>query len=194
MTLVRAGQPAAMERLVRRYERELFLYLKRYLGEANLAEDVFQNTFLQVFVKRHAYNQEKRFKPWLYAIATNQAIDALRRIGRRPWTSLENVAPRPDGGCVASAEIGETVFGSPLDGAAREEMRERVRVSVQTLPDHLRSVVLLAYFQGMRYRDIADTLEIPVGTVKSRLFTAVRQLQQHWSADILNRQGGEHHG
>src|SRR5436190_14810128 len=78
LRLVR-GDDAGFALLVRRYEVELFCYLKRYLGDAVLAEDVFQNTFLQVYQKRDLFDKDRRFRPWLYAVATHQAIDAMRR-------------------------------------------------------------------------------------------------------------------
>src|SRR5947208_2170310 len=80
---LRAGNREVFGPLVRRYERELFGYLRRYLGDDDLADDVFQNTFLQVFLKIAQYEPGRPARPWIYAIATNQAIDALRRRGRR---------------------------------------------------------------------------------------------------------------
>ena len=87
----RAGDDAAaFESLVHRYERELFSYLRRYLGSAEMAEDVFQATFLQVHLKRENFEEGRRFRPWLYTIATNQAIDAQRRNRRHRMVSLDH--------------------------------------------------------------------------------------------------------
>src|SRR5262249_58715694 len=80
---LRAGEREVFGSLVRRYERELFGYLRRYLGDDDLADDVFQNTFVQVFLKIRQYEPGRPARPWLYAIATNQAIAALRRRNRR---------------------------------------------------------------------------------------------------------------
>src|SRR5438132_9613746 len=80
---LRAGERDVFGTLVRRYERELFGYLRRYLADDDLADDVFQNTFLQVYLKIQQYEPGRPARPWLYAIATNQAIDALRRRNRR---------------------------------------------------------------------------------------------------------------
>jgi RNA polymerase sigma-70 factor (ECF subfamily) len=84
------SDPAAFESLVRRYETELFSYLRRYLGNAEMAEDVFQATFLQVHLKREQFEEGRRFRPWLYTIATNQAIDAQRRTRRHKMASLDS--------------------------------------------------------------------------------------------------------
>lgn len=177
------GQKEAFGILVRRYERELFGYLRRYLGDCSLAEDVFQNTFLQLYVKSNQYEAGRPVRPWLYTIATNQAIDALRRNGRHQAVSLDQFREEAADGDVHS--LLETLEGrgpGPLDLAQGQERRERVRASVDRLPDFLRQVLVLAYYQGLKYREIADILGIPVGTVKSRLHAALVKLQEAWSA------------
>src|SRR5580658_6419697 len=83
------GDSGAFEELVHRYERELYSYLRRYLGDAALAEDAFQTTFLQVHLKCNQFEEGRKFRPWLYTIATNQAIDAQRRNKRHRLVSLD---------------------------------------------------------------------------------------------------------
>jgi RNA polymerase sigma-70 factor (ECF subfamily) len=176
------GETEAFGVLVRRYERELYGYLRRYLGDASLAEDVFQNTFLQVYVKSGQYEAGRPVRPWLYTIATNQAIDALRRNGRHQALSLDQHREEAGEGEVHSlVETLEAQAPGPLDAAQGQERRERVRAGVERLPDFLRQVLLLAYYQGLKYREIADILGIPVGTVKSRLHAALVKLQEAWS-------------
>ena len=180
---LREGDRSVFEILVRRYERELFGYLRRYLGDHDLADDVFQNTFVQVFVKIRQYEPGRPARPWLYAIATNQAIDALRRRNRR-------IADRPADTVSAPDEEGEPrpLFEllpasgeAPAEAAERSEQAERIRTAVSQLPELLRQAVLLVYFQGLKYQDAADILGIPVGTVKSRLHAALTKLTDEWS-------------
>src|ERR1700759_4768112 len=83
------GRTEDFDELVHRYQNELYRYLARYLGDASLAEDVFQNTFLQVHLKRGLYEDGRPVRPWLYSIATHQAVDALRKVGRHPTVSLD---------------------------------------------------------------------------------------------------------
>src|SRR5205823_7094329 len=170
----RRGHRDAFACLVRRYENELYGYLRRYLGDGTLAEDVFQNTFLQVYLKVASYEPGRPVRPWLYTIATNQAIDALRRHGRHQAVSLnqarEALSPgEPDelGGSLDAKSV------DPVDAAHAEERRLLVRAAVDGLPDFLRQVVILGYYQGLKYREIADILRIPLGTVKSRLHAAL---------------------
>jgi RNA polymerase sigma-70 factor (ECF subfamily) len=176
------GQTEAFGVLIRRYERELYGYLCRYLGDSELAEDVFQNTFLQVYVKSGQYEQGRPVRPWLYTIATHQAIDALRRNGRHQVLSLDQKRDElADGEVRTLLDLLEARGPGPSDQLQGTELRERVRASIERLPDVLKQVVLLAYYQGLKYREIAEILDIPVGTVKSRLHAALVKLQQEWS-------------
>ena len=176
------GQTEAFGVLVRRYESELHGYLRRYLGDSNLAEDVFQNTFLQLYLKSHQYEAGRPVRPWLYTIATHQAIDALRRNARHQVLSLEQKREDSGNGEIRSLLDGlESRGPAPLDNLSAQERKERVRASVDRLPDFLREVVILAYYQGLKYREIAEILDIPVGTVKSRLHAALNKLQEAWS-------------
>ena len=180
---LRAGDRDALAPLVSRYERELFGYLRRYVGDDDLADDVFQNTFVQVFLKIAQYEAGRPARPWLYTIATNQAIDALRRRNRRADRRVDlAVAPDEDGLPRPLFELTAAADAGPPDHADRAEQRELVRAAVDRLPALLRQVVLLAYFQGLKYRDIADALGIPVGTVKSRLHAALTKLTEDWTA------------
>ncbi len=182
LTRFRKGQTEAFGILVRRYERELYGYLRRYLGDASLAEDVFQNTFLQVYVKSGQYEPGRPVRPWLYTIATNQAIDAMRRNGRHQALSLDQKWDDSGAGELQSLiDTLESRGPGPSDTAESSERREWVRASVDRLPDFLRQVLVLAYYQGLKYREIADILDIPVGTVKSRLHAALVKLQEAWS-------------
>jgi RNA polymerase sigma-70 factor (ECF subfamily) len=177
---------AAFESLVHRYETELFSYLRRYLGSAEMAEDVFQATFLQVHLKKEQFEDGRRFRPWLYTIATNQAIDAQRRNRRHRMVSLDyRTGGEDDVGALVDMLAGR---GRTADEEMEdEEAREWVRTAVEELPDSLKSTLLLVYNQGLKYREAADVLGIPVGTVKSRLHSALLKLNESWDADGRER-------
>jgi RNA polymerase sigma-70 factor (ECF subfamily) len=188
----RAGDRSVFGPLVRRYERELYGYLRRYLGDDDLAADVFQNTFLAVFTKIGQYEPGRPARPWLYAIATNQAIDALRRKTRRGERTVDPLAPAAgdDGDGRPLFDLLAARERDPAELAEGAETRDRVRKAVAALPDLLRQVVILAYFQGLKYQDIADALGIPVGTVKSRLHAAVAKLAAAWEEVESNKAPG----
>ena len=188
---IRDGDREVFGPLVRRYERELFGYLRRYVGDDDLADDVFQNTFVQVFVKIAQYEPGRPARPWIYAIATNQAIDALRRRNRRADQRADAIVlPDEDGVARPLFELMASSEVAPPAQADRDEQRLLVRAAVDRLPDLLRQVVLLTYFQGMKYRDAADVLGIPVGTVKSRLHAALTKLTEEWGGDAANAEFG----
>jgi RNA polymerase sigma-70 factor, ECF subfamily len=174
------GHADVFTELVHRYERELYRYLARYLGDPSLAEDVFQNTFLQVHLKRGLFEDGRPFRPWLYAIATHQAVDSLRKVGRHPTVSLDQRvgggSRESDGGNLIDLLVGES--GGPLAELQEAERQQWVRESIARLPDALRQTLILAYHQDLKYREIAEILKIPVGTVKSRLHAALEKLQQ----------------
>jgi RNA polymerase sigma-70 factor (ECF subfamily) len=172
------GRPDDFAHLVRRYEKELYRYLSRYLGDATLADDVFQNTFLQVHQKRALYETGRPFRPWLYAIATHQAVDALRKVGRHPTVSLDLRGDSGESDPSALVDLLVSRSPGPLANLQDEERREWVRKSIDRLPDPLKQTLVLAYFQDLKYREIAEILDIPVGTVKSRLHASLQKLQQ----------------
>jgi RNA polymerase sigma-70 factor, ECF subfamily len=173
---------AAFETLVHRYERELYSYLFRYLGDAAMAEDAFQATFLQVHLKCEQFEEGRKFRPWLYTIATNQSIDAQRRNKRHRILSLDRRGSSQDseetGSLVELLQSREPEASSNLE---REERREWIREAVQNLPESLRGAVALVYYQGIKYREAAEILGIPVGTVKSRLNAALHRLSETWN-------------
>ena len=170
------------EELVRRYEKELYGYLRHYLGDAEMAEDVFQHAFLQVHLKCDQFEPGRKVRPWLYAIAINQAIDFQRRNRRHRMTSL-NRATRNDSedetGALADLLGGPE--GWPADNAEAAEEQDELRRTVDALPEASREVVMLVYFQGLKYREAAQVLGVPVGTVKSRLHGAMQRLTESLS-------------
>lgn len=175
-----AGQRVAFEELVRRYETELYSYLRHYLGDAQMAEDAFQATFLQVHLKCDQFEEGRRVRPWLYTVATNQAIDAQRRNRRHRMISLDRRfnSKGHDDDCGTLGGLLDNEDRSPVDHFQSAEQSEFVRRAVDDLPESLRQVVLLVYYQGLKYREAADILAIPVGTVKSRLHAAISRLNE----------------
>ncbi|MEX2187940.1 MAG: sigma-70 family RNA polymerase sigma factor [Pirellulales bacterium] len=172
----------AFSTLVQRFERELFSYLRRYLGDAEMADDVFQATFLQVHLKCGQFEQGRKFRPWLYTVATNQAIDAKRRNKRHVAMSLDrHVTSDNHDDLGALVNLLASSEPSPEAELESDERREWVRREIDSLPEVLRISVVLVYYQGLKYREAADVLDVPVGTVKSRLHSALLKLNAAWS-------------
>lgn len=167
-----------LEQLIRRYEQDLYHYLRHFLGDAQLAEDAFQTAFLQIYLKSSQFELGRKFRPWLYMVATNQAIDLQRRNKRHQHASLEkNVqisGEELDG--ISLLEILPGNVPSPEEQIQKEEHAQQIRNCVDQLPESLRTVLILIYYEGIKYREVAEILNIPVGTVKSRLHTAIKKL------------------
>ena len=184
MAYCELGDRASLEVLVRRYQVELYSYLRRYLGDDGLAEDAFQLTFLQVHKKAALFDSSRRFRPWLYGVATNQAIDLKRREKRRRHRSLD-VSP-------TSADVRESTHAGALpdhraavaDPLIVKEQSESIQAALDELGEPGRSAVELVYLQGMQYREAALILDVPVGTVKSRVHTAIRKLADIWKRTV----------
>jgi RNA polymerase sigma-70 factor (ECF subfamily) len=175
----RGGNPQSFEELVRRFEKEMYGYLRHYLGDAEMAEDVFQQTFLQVHLKCDQFEEGRKVRPWLYTVATNQAIDYQRRNRRHRAASLDRRGMRDfEGEPGALIETLNSTESGPGEEAETAEQVEQLRRAVDELPEGTRQVIILVYFQGLKYREAADILGIPVGTIKSRLHTAIEKLSE----------------
>lgn len=186
----RGDEAAAFEQLVRRHHDDLIRFLVRLTGNRALAEDAFQDTFLQVHLSADTFDVSRRFKPWLFTIAANKARDAMRRSARR--RTLDLSAPISGGGSGGTdgGGAGERTFidlmeidvPSPDARISNEERSMLVQRAIDDLPWSLREILLLAYFQRLSYNQIADALEIPLGTVKSRLHSAVAAFASKWNS------------
>lgn len=178
-----AGDVRAFETLVHRYERPVFSYLARYLRNVPLAEEVFQATFFRVHEKCGMFSTGRRVRPWLYSIATHQAIDALRKEKRHRAVSLNAEHGRADDAPTRLLELLESRVPAPSASLEQRERAEWAHRAVDTLPDELRLVILLIFFQGLKYREAAEALGIPLGTVKSRVHKALLRLNELWWKD-----------
>lgn len=175
----RAGKPGAFDALVRRYSEELYRFLLKFVGQSATAEDLLQETLLQVHSAAATFDATRAFKPWLYTIAANKARDLLRSRSRRQELSLDGA--RDEDGAAPLHAIESEEIGAAESQDLREE-REAVRRVIGGMPEHLRLILILGYYQQLPYADIAEVLGIPVGTVKSRLHAAVGQFAKLWQA------------
>lgn len=166
------GDPTAFSELVGRYAAPLLGYLTRMVGDRHQAEDMFQETFMRVHMHAGSFRDGGRFKTWLFTIATRRSIDLLRKRGRRPSAlSLDADETAPG----LQAELADT-SGNPCVAAARAEVKARVQSAVDSLPDRQRAVLLLAYFHGLTYAEVADALKCSLGTVKTHMSRALKTL------------------
>src|SRR5687768_15612435 len=183
----RAGDKQSFATLVARYQRELFHFLVRFLGDRAAAEDVFQETFLQIHQSAEQFDPQRRFRPWLFTIAANKARDLIRSQARRPTNPLQASINPGDDESGEFIDLMQSVENAPDQPMEREELQQSVHNTVMGMPEHLREILLLSYFHQFPYKQISDILEIPLGTVKSRLHAAVAHFADRWRALNKNR-------
>ena len=185
------GDSAAFESIVRAHEATVFHLALRQLGNREDAEDAAQEVFLKAYTCLSSFRAESKLSVWLYRITSNVCTDFLRR--RRETVSLSR--EDEDGEPMELELPDERVDPAAL--AERKDLREQVGKALQALPPDAREILLLRELGGQSYEEIADTLEIDLGTVKSRIFRARKKLcallEGNFSGDSASKEkkGGE---
>ncbi len=177
-----AGEEAAFREIVNRYKNGLYAFLKQFLNRHDLIEDVFQETFLQLFTSRDSFDPNYPLRPWLFTIAANKAKDALRKQQRTAAINIGAIAESQEMSFddVLNALTSDTTM--PYEKLERGETASRVRQIIANMPENLREILILGYFHKFSYKQMAQILSIPIGTVKSRLHTAVGRFAKEWKA------------
>ncbi|MFQ6133596.1 MAG: sigma-70 family RNA polymerase sigma factor [Armatimonadota bacterium] len=180
------GDVGAFERLAARYQDRIFSYLCRMCGDPSEAEDLCQEVFVRAFVSIGRFRGAATFQSWLYRIATNMCVDALRRRRRAEGPPVSLDEPSPGG----TRELARELAGgdTPHDTAEVRELQDEVARAIQSLSEKLRPVVIMFDIQGLSYGEIAEALDCPLGTVKSRLFNARMQLRERLAKYVKHEQ------
>ena len=159
-----AGDQVAFQDLVERYQGRLFALARHYTRNAVEIEDIVQDTFLKAYRRLDSFDHRSSFYTWIYRIATNTVLDLLKRRGRSPVQAVED----PE----LVSEAAPRDLPSPSANLEAKEVGEITHEVLSHLPDIFRTVLVMREFDQMAYQEIADTLEISIGTVESRLFRA----------------------
>jgi RNA polymerase sigma-70 factor (ECF subfamily) len=190
----REGDTQAFRTLITRHQDDLLRFLVRLTGDRQAADDIFQETFLQVHISADTFDPARRFKPWLFTIAANKARDLLRKRVRRQEVDISAPVNRNGGGDSGGqtfVDLMEVDVPPPDEGLEARERDQQVQEAINRMPLSLREILLLAYFQRLSYAQIADELGIPLGTVKSRLHSAVASFARNWKTLRMERGGSE---
>jgi RNA polymerase sigma-70 factor (ECF subfamily) len=165
------GDAEAFGEIVQRWERRIFALSFGMLGREEDARDATQETFLAAFRNLRAFRGEAKVSSWLHRIAVNQCITRQRRAKVRNESALDIEEEKHASSFAAPLRY------SPARLVERHETTDAVRMAVNSLPLELRQVVLMKEFEELTFKEIADVLDLPLSTVKSRLYTALKQLQ-----------------
>lgn len=174
MVRVSLGDDRAFERLVELYRKPVIQTAYRYLGDADLAEDLAQEVFLKIYRARKRYKPIARFETWLHRIVSNVVINAAHSRRRRKAVSLDAAAG--DGGMEAVDGAGSEM--DPLSRLKQEELHRKVREAVLSLPPNQRMVLILNKYRDLSYQEIAEVQETTVEAVKSMLFRAREKVRE----------------
>jgi RNA polymerase sigma-70 factor, ECF subfamily len=165
------GDAEAFGEIVRRWERRIFALTYGMLGREEDARDATQETFLAAFRNLRGFRGEAKVSSWLHRIAVNQCISRQRRSKVRSEAALDDEQEKHASNFVTSVSY------SPARVAEGRQETIAVRRAINSLPVELRQVVVMKEFEELTFREIADALDLPLSTVKSRLYTALKQLQ-----------------
>ncbi len=171
-----AGNAEAFGEIVRRWERRIYALSYGILGREEEARDATQETFLAAFRSLRNFRGEAKVSSWLHRIAVNQCITRQRRARVRSETALEDETDY-DGATEDGSSFFAQAAESPVVAAESRERTEVVRRAVNALPQELRQVILMKEFEELTFQEIAEALDLPLSTVKSRLYTALKQLR-----------------
>ena len=174
------GEEEAFRELVTRYKHSLYAFLRRFINRDDLIEDVFQETFLQLFNSRASFDMSRPLRPWLFTIAANKAKDALRKQQRTFATTMGTVSTSDEMTIDDVLDSITSLNTTPYDEVSRNETSDAVREIIKDMPENLKEILILAYFHQFSYKHMAEMLSIPIGTVKSRLHTAVGYFTKKW--------------
>jgi RNA polymerase sigma-70 factor (ECF subfamily) len=176
MLQVRGDEPGAFEELVERYQHRLVAVMAHLVGNAEEAEDLAQEVFLRVYRARKKYRPRSKFSTWLFTIANNLALNALRARQRRPVVPLNTrdsgpLGPRPQ------EQLAPDPGTGPQQKVQKAELAQRIRAALETLNERQRLAVMLNKFEDMNYAEIAEVMGLTTKAVKSLLSRARTNLR-----------------
>jgi RNA polymerase sigma-70 factor (ECF subfamily) len=171
---LRRRDPALLDRLIEQYQHRLLRYLVYLTGRRELAEDLFQETWIRVLERGHQFNDKYAFSTWLFTVARNLAIDHMRR--KQP-ASLDGLMNKDkDNEDAAPFDPPETGRASAFDLTLQREQNEYIAAGMQHLAAEYREALVLRFQEGMSLEEIASVAHVPLGTVKSRIYRGLSAL------------------
>jgi RNA polymerase sigma-70 factor (ECF subfamily) len=188
------GDHIGFNQLIRKWEKKIYNFVLRYLGNKELAFDVTQNTFLKAYRNIKKLRDSTRFSPWIYQIASNLCRDELKRMNKRKIVSMDLIQENSEkNGNHLPIQFIESANKHPDARLNKKQIAIMVQKALRELPEEQRVVIIMKEYQGLKFREIAEALNEPVSTVKSRLYyglNSLRRVFKKWqiTKEVLNNE------
>lgn len=194
INLIIEGDNSLFDILIRKWQNPIYNFALRYLGSADLAFDITQKTFLRVYENIRKLKEADRFSPWIYRIAANLCMDELKKMNRQNILSLDHIQ---EDNVTKGKQLPDCLIipaqKEPDARMNKKQVTSLVRKALGLLPDEQRIVIIMKEYQGLKFREIADALDEPLSTVKSRMYyglKALRDVFKNWkiTEEVLNNE------
>ncbi|NOZ61076.1 MAG: sigma-70 family RNA polymerase sigma factor [Calditrichaeota bacterium] len=173
-----AGNRDRFNIMVDQWEKPIFNFALRYLGDDELARDVVQKTFIRVFKNIGKLKEAERFSSWLYQIATNLCKDEIKKRARREFLSIDRIQENSENGHLMPEELIDRGNNHPDAALNQKQIGSILQKALNQLPEEQRIVIIMKEYQGLKFREIAEALGEPLNTVKSRMYYGLNALKK----------------
>lgn len=174
----RNGDIDAFNRLVKRWQQRIHRFTYRYFASHDDASEITQKTFIKAYKKLDTLDDAEKFSAWIYRIANNLCLDETRRAGRRRAAPMEALTDHP---------VAETMDANPDRQVHQDDLESILQLALKQLPAEQRIVVIMKEYEGLKFREIAEILDEPESTVKSRLYYGLKKLRtlfEQWNIEL----------
>ena len=179
------GDISAFNTLVWRWEKPLFNFIYRYLGDFELAKDVTQKAFIRFYKNLHKLKEHAKFSSWAYQIATNLCKDEIKRIKKRTLISIDSIS---ENNYENDCKLIEEENAQPDSKYNKIQLEQLIKKALQAIPEEQRIVIIMKEYQGLKFKEIAETLGEPLNTVKSRMYYGLSALRKVFDGWNLNKE------
>ena len=177
------GDKTGLNALVWRWEKVIYNFVFRYLGDKELARDTTQKTFIRVYKNINKLRDARKFSSWIYQIAANLCKDEIKKKGQRDTLSIDLIQENNENGFFMPNELIETEVSQPDNELNHKQIGTIIQNALNQLPEEQRVVIIMKEYQGLKFREIAEALDESINTVKSRMYyglTGLKKIFQKW--------------
>lgn len=177
-----SGDVSSFNTLVWRWQKPLFNFIYRYIGDFELAKDVTQKTFIRIYKNLCNLKEHNKFSSWIYQIAANLCKDELKRLRKNNSISIDYIMENNNYNLIEASTT------QPDDELNQDQVGKLIRQALQMIPEEQRVVIIMKEYQGLKFAEIADILDEPLNTVKSRMYYGLNALRKVFNRWNINKE------